>query len=142
MGDVRIRLHHYSLPSSDDGLPTQISLELHANTMDASGYYSHSGRRLTTLGELAMLATLWHTRGYVLVSKEDNRLAARIDQTATGTELTLLRVRCPAATTTATVPAPTPPPSLHPPPPSTSSDDEPLLVESAGETAATDNTIV
>ena len=89
-----------SASAARDALPTQISLELHANTLDARGFYTHTGRRMTTLGELAMLATLWHTRGYVLASREDNRLAYRANRgVADCTELTLLRVRCSSAAT-------------------------------------------
>ena len=83
---------------SASALPMQIALELHTNTLDSRGYYSHTGRRMTTLGEIALLAALWHSRGYVLISREDNRLAARANRFADSTELTLLRVRCPSTT--------------------------------------------
>lgn len=78
-------------------LPAQIAVELHSNMLQADGYDSHRGRRMSTIGELAMLATLWHTRGYVLAHREDNVGAARVNGVADSTELLLLRARCPGS---------------------------------------------
>ena len=69
-------------------LPRQILIELHYNTLTevARTYAASYGRRLVSAGELAMLAQLWHTRGYRLVAREDN------PQGRMATELTLLLV--------------------------------------------------
>ena len=98
-GHERAMLWEMLTAPSGGALPAQLSVELHANTQDEAGFYTHTGRRLATLGELALLATLWHTRGYVLISREDNWLAYRANRgLADCTELTLLRVRCASAT--------------------------------------------
>ena len=69
-------------------LPRQILIELHYNTLTevARTYAASYGRRLVSAGELAMLAQLWHTRGYRLIAREDN------PQGRMATELTLLLV--------------------------------------------------
>ena len=68
-------------------LPRQILMELHFNTLTPSGeWHGNVGLRLTSTGELAMLAQLWHTRGYRLVAREDN------PQSSSCTEINLLLV--------------------------------------------------